>query len=248
MAAVIVLAAVLPALFVLWAFIRWDLFPEPPGLIVATFCLGMASIVPVMLAGDFLVVEVALPVHAMLADDQALLRAAADAFLLAAIPEELVKFAVLLLFCMRFSAFDEPMDGLVYGMTASLGFAALENVLYLARAGEDWVDVAILRALLSVPSHGLDGAIMGFFAGLARFEPERQLRWWTLALVVPICLHGLYNTPLFLIDMTEPAEPDAPRSLSILLPPMIVAAEIVWAVALFRRLSRDQHLRIAAGA
>jgi RsiW-degrading membrane proteinase PrsW (M82 family) len=235
---IILLAAVAPALIVLRIFIRWDLFPEPTRVIVATFFWGMASIVPVVLVGFFFFEQ-------LQSIQDPFWQPVAVAFLGAAIPEELAKFAVLYFFCMRHSHFDEPMDGLVYGMTASLGFAALENIFYLMDAGDGWVELALLRGFLSVPSHGLDGAIMGFFAGLARFEPQRAKRWWFLALAAPMALHGMYNVPLFMVDITEPAGEDEPQGFLILLPLLVVAIELIWAVYLFRRLNRDQQALLA---
>jgi len=132
-------------------------------------------------------------------------------------------------------------------MTASLGFAALENIFYLMDAGDGWVQLALVRGFLSVPSHGLDGAIMGFFAGLARFEPQRAKRWWFLALAAPMALHGLYDAPLFMADISEPASEDEPQGLLILLPLLVVAIELIWAVYLFRRLNRDQQALLAQG-
>lgn len=237
---IILLAAVAPAILVLRIFIRWDLFPEPTRVILYTFLWGMASVVPVLLVGFFFfetLENIADPFWGPVA----------VAFLGAAIPEELTKFAVLFFFCMRHSHFDEPMDGLVYGMTASLGFAALENIFYLMGAGEGWIEVALVRAFLSVPSHGLDGAIMGFFAALARFEPQRAKLWWTLSLLVPMTLHGLYDAPLFLADIWEPAEEDDPRGMLVLLPLAIVAIELSWVVWLFRRVNRDQQALLARG-
>jgi RsiW-degrading membrane proteinase PrsW (M82 family) len=231
---IILAAAVAPAIIILRIFMRWDRFPEPNRVIIITFVWGMASIVPVVLAGLFFFE------HLESITDP-FWRPVAIAFLGAAIPEELAKFAVLYFYCMRHSAFDEPMDGLVYGMTASLGFAALENIFYLMDAGEGWVSVALVRAFLSVPSHGLDGALMGFFAALARFEPQRAGRWWLLAFLVPMSLHGLYDAPLFLADIDAPKGADDEAGAVVLIPLLIVAIELVWAVWLFRRVNRDQQ-------
>lgn len=231
---IILLAAVAPAIIVLRIFMRWDLFPEPTRVIAVTFFWGMASIVPVLLVGFFFF-------ESLQAISDPFWGPVAVAFLGAAIPEELAKFAVLYFYCMRHSHFDEPMDGLVYGMTASLGFAALENIFYLMGAGEGWVELALLRGFLSVPSHGLDGIIMGFFAGLARFEPQRARLWWFLALAAPMALHGLYDAPLFMADITEPASGQDSQGLMMLIPLLVVAIELIWAVYLFRRLNRDQR-------
>lgn len=235
---IILLAAVAPAIILLRIFIRWDLFPEPTRVILATFFWGMASVIPVLLVGFFTFERLA-------AIQDPFWGPVAVAFLGAAIPEELTKFAVLYFFCMRHSQFDEPMDGLVYGMTASLGFAALENIFYLIGAGDGWASLAVIRAFLSVPSHGLDGALMGFFAALARFEPHRARRWWFLALAVPMTLHGLYDAPLFLANIDDSTVSQDTGAGFILIPIAIVAIELVWAISLFRRLNRDQQALLA---
>jgi hypothetical protein len=90
-------------------------------------------------------------------------------------------------------SFDEPMDGLVYGMTASLGFATLENVLYV---GEGGANVALMRALTAVPGHACTGAIMGAYVARAKFGSQRARNLW-LAFLVPMALHGAYDTFLF---------------------------------------------------
>ena len=80
----------------------------------------------------------------------------------AAIPEEFVKLAILVGYNMRHHAFDEPMDGIVYGVVASLGFATLENMLFVFEGG---ISVAVSRAFTAVPLHAFVGAIMGYYVG-----------------------------------------------------------------------------------
>jgi RsiW-degrading membrane proteinase PrsW (M82 family) len=90
------------------------------------------------------------------------------AFLSAAVPEEFFKWLIVVLYCARHKEFDEPMDGLVYGAVASLGFATFENVVYVwvsevsTQAG---LQVALARGLTAVPMHASLGAIMGYFVG-----------------------------------------------------------------------------------
>jgi hypothetical protein len=89
---------------------------------------------------------------------------------------------------------------------------------------------------------------MGFFAGLARFEPQRAGRWWTLALLVPMSLHGIYDAPLFLAEIGEPASGDEGEAgAMVLVPLLVVAIELVWAIWLFRRLNRDQRKLLEQG-
>jgi RsiW-degrading membrane proteinase PrsW (M82 family) len=108
---------------------------------------------------------------------------------LAAIPEECFKFLVLRGYSSRRPSFDEPMDGVVYGAAASLGFATFENIIYV-HAGGFWT--ALVRAFSAVPAHACDGALMGYCVGQARFNPERKRASW-LGLFVAIIFHGFYD-------------------------------------------------------
>jgi RsiW-degrading membrane proteinase PrsW (M82 family) len=183
------LSAVVPALIILHLFIRSDLFPEPPQVILMTFALGIVVIVPVVL--------VELVVIRLLGgfDAWGPLAPVLLATLGAAIPEETAKFLILTRYCARHSAFDEPMDGLVYGVTASLGFAALENVFYVFNepAYAASLGIAGIRAVTAVPSHAVDGAVMGFFIGLRYALPARRRQLTRAAWGVPVVLHALYD-------------------------------------------------------
>ena len=94
--------------------------------------------------------------------------------------------------------FNYIFDGVVYSVAVALGFAALENVLYVFDGG---IEVAITRAIFAVPGHAADGVIMGTFYGLAK----RQEVWGDvsgargyriLALAIPILEHGFYDCAL----------------------------------------------------
>jgi RsiW-degrading membrane proteinase PrsW (M82 family) len=226
-------AAIAPALIVLRLLIRLDRFPEPTHLIVKTFVLGMLVTIPVGATGFFL---------PQLLEDirDPIARTLIDAFVATAGPEEFAKFCVLYFFCMRRDDFDEPMDGLVYGLTVSLGFACLENILYLATTGENWPVLGVVRAFMAVPGHGMDGVVMGFFAALGRFDAPRARHWYFLALAVPITLHGLYDWPLFLIDDPALANVSGVAGLLILVPVLVVAVDLFWGIRLLRRLRRLQ--------
>ena len=97
-------------------------------------------------------------------------------------------------------SFNEPMDGIVYGVTASLGFATVENIFYVMGFGA--ISTAIARALLSVPSHAAYGGIMGYYLGIAKpfgteqnKKKERQLIITGLA--IAIILHGIFDAIAF---------------------------------------------------
>jgi RsiW-degrading membrane proteinase PrsW (M82 family) len=179
-------AAIIPSVLLLWFFYSRDKYPEPPRVVFATFGLGVLTVIPVLV--------VALPLgFALQLVDNPLIFGLGMGSLAAGIPEEFFKFLVIYLYCMRHSAFDEPMDGLVYGATASLGFATLENIMYCSQGG---LIIAIVRALTAVPMHATVGAIMGYYCGRARFTPEKRGSLLLAAYCIPMLLHSLYDFPL----------------------------------------------------
>ena len=110
--------------------------------------------------------------------------------------EEFFKWLVIFIAILRHVEFDDPYDGILYGAAVSLGFATVENVIYLLAFG---VDTAFMRALLPVSSHALFGVVMGFYFGKSKFSgKEHQMEYLVLALAAPIVLHFIYNTILTL--------------------------------------------------
>jgi len=138
--------------------------------------------------------------------------------------------------------FDSPTDGLVYGVVASMGFAALENLFYVYDGG---FEVAAMRAITAVPSHALHGAIMGYFITLSHYLPERRALYLFQAITVPIFLHGLYDFPLFAAGRL----PEGLAAAVLLnlgnLP--VLSIELGVVIVLFRRV-RSVHAKAAIHA
>jgi len=125
-----------------------------------------------------------------------------DAFIVAAGPEELAKLVAMLVVAWRRPEFDERMDGIVYGARAGLGFALVENVVYLIvvpHSLAEFVSLFVARALLAVPGHMAWGAILGYFAARRRFDGTGPGMLGGLALA--ILLHGLYDASLFAVPV-----------------------------------------------
>ena len=236
--ALLATSAITPSLLLVWFFHARDVFPEPPRVLWTTFGLGVLIVVPVLVF--------ALPMTRLAQSvDNPLLYGFISAFFAAAIPEELFKFLVVARYSMRHPEFDEPMDGIVYGATASLGFATLENILYVSDGS---LSTALMRAFTAVPGHAFLGAIMGYYVGRARFAPparQRSLMW--RAFLVPMWLHGAYDFPLLAASKLE--DPDSTVALPIfallLLVPAILSLEWVWTTRLVRQARAHQ---LAAGA
>ena len=70
--------------------------------------------------------------------------------------------------------FDERIDGIVYAVAISMGFAAFENVLYLVDNYEEWLSVGLSRAVLSVPGHYAFAVLMGYYYSKVYFPLSKK--------------------------------------------------------------------------
>lgn len=195
------LATVLPSLIILYFFVTQDRFPEPKKNIIITFILGIFITLPAGFLNTFFIYylydnfkyENIYPIL--------------DVVIPGAGVEETLKFLIILLYCSRIKAFDEPMDGLVYGATAALGFAVYENFSYVYNAEyyySTWQDIAWIRALLTVPMHACCGAMIGFSFSYYYFN-NKNIIYIFLGLFIAIVFHATFNYgaiygPLYLSD------------------------------------------------
>lgn len=231
-------AAIVPSLLLMWYFHSRDVNREPGRVLWATFLLGVLMVVPVVFVALLLERLAQRVVHGPW------LLGLSGAFLGAAIPEEGGKLLVVRGYSVRHREFDEPMDGIVYGVVASLGFATLENILYTLKRG---LGLALTRAFTAVPAHAFCGAIMGYHLSRGRFEPTARgnlLR----AIVWPSLLHGAYDFPLMVIkemgrsvgEMQMTDEQSRWLLLLVLVTFAVLVVEWLWASKLTRRLRSAQ--------
>jgi RsiW-degrading membrane proteinase PrsW (M82 family) len=186
---IVVVAA--PSLFLLTFFYLKDRYePEPLRHIVMAFGLGLYAMIAAQ--GMATTVEGWLPAGWLRTGGEA--AKLCDALLLSGFVEELAKWVVLMTGVYHWDEFDEPLDGVVYGVAVALGFATLENLVYVTRLG---LGVGWQRALFAVPAHALFGATMGYYAGCAKFARGQALwRDRALCLVAPTLFHGGYDYAL----------------------------------------------------
>ena len=187
--------AILPAAIILYYVYKRDKFPEPPRVVLVTLFLGFGITFPLMLLIPF--AEGILENLDWDIESNNFYMS----FIRASFLEETMKFLILVYYCLHLDEFDEPMDALVYGVAASLGFAVYENWEYVIGAAGESIgyakDVALARAFSAVPMHALAGVFMGFFLMDAVFEKANRKLNLFLALFFPVCLHGLYDLILF---------------------------------------------------
>jgi len=176
----IALAPVAILLAYIWLRDKYE--KEPWQLLLKALALGAFSVIPILFVERFLMGFIDL--------FNGYLRAFWNAFVVAAFTEELFKFLFLYLLIWKSREFNEKFDGIVYAVFISLGFAAVENVMYVSSYGHT---VGITRALTAVPAHFLFGVSMGYFFGMARFFANRRPAMIRMALMIPILLHGLYD-------------------------------------------------------
>lgn len=180
MLALILLAiSILPVVLLMVYVNRQDKYEkEPPGMLILAFFLGMLAI-PMTL------VMVGIT-NSLFYSDTVFY----SAFIEAGLPEELSKFIILFLLIWWNKNFNEHMDGIVYATFVSLGFACIENILYVMDGG---IGTGIMRAIISVPGHFLFGVLMGYFLSLAKFSTNGKFFYILLSILVPAFVHGLFD-------------------------------------------------------
>ena len=126
-----------------------------------------------------------------------------NAFVTSAFVEEVFKFLVLYFLFWNNGTFNEWYDGIVYAVFISLGFATVENILYVFNPTFGGVETGFYRGLFSIPGHGLFGVTMGYYLGLGKFiglidEKKQKKNYILKSLFIPFILHGFYNLILSL--------------------------------------------------
>ena len=183
---VTLLITILPSLLIVTFFVMSDQFPEPTNQIVKIFFYGILLCFPAFYLNSALI-----GVYA----NTEIYDGLVSSFLSAAPIEEVLKFTVLYSLVYKMKDFNEPIDGVVYGVTVSLGFATLENIYYVYFLSNYFdttsQSLAILRSFSTIPAHGVFGATMGYF--FMKYSYVSKQNNLALCMIVPILLHGSYN-------------------------------------------------------
>jgi len=238
-------AALAPALLILWLVVAAGERPGPPAKVWSAFLLGAASI--------SLLGVVRAPFLSILpAPENPWMAQAMHSLFGVALPEEAVKLLVIVAVSARRRPFADPMDTVVYGAAAGLGFAAYENLAYLVQHADMWQSLAALRSVLTVPFHGALGIIAGAYLAIARsgtaLGAHRHHRDWAriwsriLVLAGPVALHAGFDFPLLTLQKNPDIDPTTRLvlgSASVL----IGFSSIAFAARLIRRVGRHHAPR-----
>lgn len=182
---ILLTVAIAPSLALFSYFYLRDNFAEEPSkLIFQCFIYGAVLTFPILF------IQYVFDVEGVFS------RVFAQKVFFPSIVEEFFKWLVLIIAVYRHIDFEDPYDGILYGASVSLGFATVENILYLFEFG---LQTAFLRAFLPVSSHALFGVVMGFYLGKAKFSKGKSGRKWLgIALFGSLILHLAYNAILYL--------------------------------------------------
>ena len=183
----LLLATILPSILIIFFFVYSDKFKEPRGEIIKVFFYGILITIPAYFLNTFL--------SNFFYENTRVGEGLISSFLTAAPVEEGLKLFVLYYFVYKMKDFNEPLDGIVYGVTVSLGFATLENIYYVYLLADYFdtssMSLALVRSFSAVPAHAVFGLFMGYFFMKYSFVKKGDNLFF--AFIIPFALHGCYN-------------------------------------------------------
>lgn len=159
---------------------------ESGKLLFLTFILGALAVIPSIPVEEILI---------RLNVFDGILGAFFNAFIVAALTEEYFKRLVILKLPMKTSYFNEKLDGIVYGAFAALGFATVENIIYVVFRYTNNPFIGLNRGIFSVPAHAVFGVTMGYYLSLYKFNTDEKDKRSNLikSLFMPVLLHGVFD-------------------------------------------------------
>jgi len=180
---ILVLAVAPPLLIAYYVYQKDKYDKEPKSLIIKSFLFGCLGIIPAIFLELFakgMFTNLFLYV-----------------FFGIALVEEGVKYFFLKKYLFNKADFNEPMDGIVYAVMISLGFATVENIAYVLNNEGQEMNVALIRMFTAIPLHAVCGVILGYFVGLAKFSNNKNILLYK-GLFLATLVHALYNYFIFL--------------------------------------------------
>ena len=189
----IILLAVLPAIFLMRYIYRQDkVEKEPARLLVQVTLMGVVAAFASMILES--IGQALLGLTRI--DPESPLYTILLAFLVVAVVEEGTKYFFMNLLVWKNPAFNYRFDGVVYAVFASLGFAAMENIMYVFGYG---LNVLLARALLAIPGHMCFGVVFGIFYGHAKQYANQGRKGACaahilLGYLIAVLFHGFYDS------------------------------------------------------
>ena len=182
--------ALAPVIVILiYIYIKDKYEKEPLSFLFENFILGaIVSIVVTLVLGYF--IQRLFPIT----NKESIIQQFIKAFFIVGFVEEFSKYIIVRYHAQKNAEFNEPFDGIVYALVVSMGFAALENIIYVYQYG---FTTGLTRAFTAIPAHATFGILMGYFMGKAKFS-KNNVKYNLLGLLVATVFHGAYDFFLFL--------------------------------------------------
>jgi RsiW-degrading membrane proteinase PrsW (M82 family) len=179
----LLLVSLLPGILWVYFFYRKDRYePEPARLIVKAFIYGALAVIPVGI--------IELPFADQITGGNNLVRLLLLSILVIGLTEEFFKLFVVAYGFYNLDEFNEVVDGIIYSISAGLGFAVVENLLYTVVFG---YQVGMVRALITTLVHASFSGIAGYYLGLAKMKKGSEVLLILGGLVQVVILHGIYD-------------------------------------------------------
>ncbi len=159
---------------------------EPLSLLLKTFILGALAVIPAIVVEEILIGFNIFP---------GVFGAFFNAFIVAGLTEEYFKRLVVLKYPYKTKYFNEKLDGIVYCVFATMGFAAVENIIYVVYRYTNNPFIGLYRGVFSVPAHAVFGITMGYYLSLARFDNDLERKKMNMrkSLYMPMIMHGMFD-------------------------------------------------------
>ena len=171
------------AAIVLYIYLKDKHEREPFSLLLISFLYGGLS--------TLITLFISWPVNILiLTKDDDVVQQFFNAFFKVALVEEFSKFIFVRFILYYNKNFNEPFDGIVYAVMVSMGFATVENIMYVFQYG---FATGVLRMFTAVPAHAAFAILMGYFLGKAKFTHRKEFYFSLLALLAPTLFHGSYD-------------------------------------------------------
>lgn len=158
----LVIIAIIPAAIIIFAMYLSDRHDrEPFKVLLFTYILGALTVIPSIIVEEILIAFNIFP---------GVLGAFYNAFIVAGLTEEYFKRLAVLKYPYKTKFFNEKLDGIVYSVFVTMGFATVENIIYVAFRYTNNPFIGLYRGIFSVPAHGVFGITMGYYLSLSKFD------------------------------------------------------------------------------
>lgn len=212
--------------------LRNDKLPEPRKMIIKIFFFGMLITIPAFF------IELGISKLFKWLDFSSLWTLFICGFFIMALIEEAFKYLVVKISVLKSGEFDEPIDTMIYMATAALGFAALENILYLfPPIGQILpfdklfiitAQIGFFRFVGTTFLHALCSGLVGYFLALSICRTKKKMGIAFLGLLIASLLHSLYNFSIMNIE--DP--------LSLAIPVIILTGLAIFVTSGFKKLKK----------